>query len=134
MKIYTNKNNCSTLKLLIAAKLAGKKVELVEASLEGRQIFLAITVSCYFERSVSIRSHKDLKKHIYEKIYIVFYSVCSVCAFVYFYLKKYLLYMLQCGSSEAERLNNSTTLRQFHSLHKFFTLLLLMEFPPLKKG
>lgn len=52
MKIYTNKNNCSTLKLLIAAKLAGKKVELVEASFEGRQIFLAITVSCYFERSV----------------------------------------------------------------------------------
>ncbi|CAB3241591.1 unnamed protein product [Arctia plantaginis] len=34
MKIYTNKNNTSTLKLLIAANLAGKKVELVDASFE----------------------------------------------------------------------------------------------------
>lgn len=40
MKIYTNENNTSTLKLLIAANLAGKKVELVSASFEGRQIFL----------------------------------------------------------------------------------------------
>ncbi|CAH0599922.1 unnamed protein product [Chrysodeixis includens] len=34
MKIYTNENNTSTLKLLIAANLAGKKVELVSASFE----------------------------------------------------------------------------------------------------
>ncbi|XP_075988296.1 methionyl-tRNA synthetase 1 isoform X2 [Anticarsia gemmatalis] len=34
MKIYTNKNNTSTLKLLIAANLAGKKVELINASFE----------------------------------------------------------------------------------------------------
>ncbi|KAJ8704457.1 hypothetical protein PYW07_011645 [Mythimna separata] len=34
MKIYTNQNNTSTLKLLIAANLAGKKVELVAASFE----------------------------------------------------------------------------------------------------
>ncbi|XP_047038248.1 methionine--tRNA ligase, cytoplasmic isoform X3 [Helicoverpa zea] len=35
MKIYTNQNNTSTLKLLIAANLAGKKVDLVSASFEG---------------------------------------------------------------------------------------------------
>ncbi|XP_059062599.1 methionine--tRNA ligase, cytoplasmic isoform X2 [Achroia grisella] len=35
MKIYTNENNTSTLKLLIAANLAGKKVELHNASLTG---------------------------------------------------------------------------------------------------
>ncbi|XP_026746121.1 methionine--tRNA ligase, cytoplasmic [Trichoplusia ni] len=34
MKIYTNENNTSTLKLLIAANLAGKKVELVSASFD----------------------------------------------------------------------------------------------------
>ncbi|KAG6444362.1 LOW QUALITY PROTEIN: methionine--tRNA ligase, cytoplasmic [Manduca sexta] len=34
MKIYTNKNNTSTLKLLIAANLAGKSVTLEEASFE----------------------------------------------------------------------------------------------------
>ncbi|CAG9794167.1 unnamed protein product [Diatraea saccharalis] len=34
MKIYTNENNTSTLKLLIAAKLAGKTVELQSASFE----------------------------------------------------------------------------------------------------
>ncbi|XP_047038246.1 methionine--tRNA ligase, cytoplasmic isoform X2 [Helicoverpa zea] len=34
MKIYTNQNNTSTLKLLIAANLAGKKVDLVSASFE----------------------------------------------------------------------------------------------------
>ncbi|KAF9420667.1 hypothetical protein HW555_003214 [Spodoptera exigua] len=34
MKIYTNENNTSTLKLLIAANLAGKKVDLVSASFE----------------------------------------------------------------------------------------------------
>lgn len=42
MKIYTNQNNTSTLKLLIAANLAGKKVELVSASFEGRCIFLFV--------------------------------------------------------------------------------------------
>lgn len=35
MKIYTNKNNTSALKLLIAAKLAGKKVDIIGASFEG---------------------------------------------------------------------------------------------------
>ncbi|XP_028041146.1 methionine--tRNA ligase, cytoplasmic isoform X1 [Bombyx mandarina] len=34
MKIYTNKNNTGTLKLLIAANLAAKKVEIVEAEFE----------------------------------------------------------------------------------------------------
>lgn len=36
MKIYTNENNTSTLKLLIAANLAGKKVTLENVTLEGR--------------------------------------------------------------------------------------------------
>ncbi|XP_073964491.1 methionyl-tRNA synthetase 1 isoform X2 [Choristoneura fumiferana] len=35
MKIYTNENNTSTLKLLIAANLAGKKVTLENVTLEG---------------------------------------------------------------------------------------------------
>ncbi|XP_060808549.1 methionine--tRNA ligase, cytoplasmic isoform X2 [Amyelois transitella] len=35
MKIYTNENNTSTLKLLIAANLAGKKVELLNANFGG---------------------------------------------------------------------------------------------------
>ncbi|KAL0859026.1 hypothetical protein ABMA27_010878 [Loxostege sticticalis] len=35
MKIYTNENNTSTLKLLIAANLAGKKVELKSATFGG---------------------------------------------------------------------------------------------------
>nr|XP_053621630.1 methionine--tRNA ligase, cytoplasmic isoform X2 [Plodia interpunctella] len=38
MKIYTNENNTSTLKLLIAANLAGKKVELQNASF-GDDVF-----------------------------------------------------------------------------------------------
>lgn len=39
MKIYTNDNNTSTLKLLIAANLAGKKVELINANLAGKVFF-----------------------------------------------------------------------------------------------
>ncbi|XP_050358671.1 methionine--tRNA ligase, cytoplasmic isoform X2 [Nymphalis io] len=35
MKIYTNDNNTATLKLLIAANLAGKKIELQKARIEG---------------------------------------------------------------------------------------------------
>ncbi|XP_047541457.1 methionine--tRNA ligase, cytoplasmic isoform X2 [Vanessa atalanta] len=35
MKIYTNDNNTATLKLLIAANLAGKKIELKKATFEG---------------------------------------------------------------------------------------------------
>lgn len=35
MKIYTNENNTATLKLLIAANLAGKKIKLETATFEG---------------------------------------------------------------------------------------------------
>lgn len=35
MKIYTNENNTATLKLLIAANLAGKKIELCKSTFEG---------------------------------------------------------------------------------------------------
>lgn len=35
MKIYTNENNTATLKLLIAANLGSKKIELHQATFEG---------------------------------------------------------------------------------------------------
>lgn len=38
MKIYTNENNTSTLKLLIAANLAGKNVEIEKTTFGGKLI------------------------------------------------------------------------------------------------
>lgn len=46
MKIYTNKNNTSTLKLLIAAKLAGKKLEIIDTNFEG--IFFLFYLFFYY--------------------------------------------------------------------------------------
>lgn len=56
MKIYTNKNNTGTLKLLIAANLAAKKVEIVEAEFEGRQMIFPLKNKCM----------NIIKKYIYE--------------------------------------------------------------------
>lgn len=55
MKIYTNENNTSTLKLLIAANLAGREVEIHKATFGGTfVIYLFYKISPIYDLWVAI--------------------------------------------------------------------------------
>ncbi|KOB75461.1 Methionyl-tRNA synthetase [Operophtera brumata] len=70
MKIYSNKNNTSTLKLLIAAKLAGKKVEIIEATFEVLE-WEATRLSPAVSAAVAGKASPDLKQALTASLHSV---------------------------------------------------------------